>query len=194
VPRDSLLRNFGVDGDSFALVGFREGADSDTVRARIDRELAAAFPTVESRSQAEVEADNRQQVNQVLVLVYALLALSILIAIFGVVNTLILSIHERTREIGMLRAIGTSKRQVRRMIRYESVITAMIGAIIGAVLGLVLAVISVRVLSSEGLVLSIPYPLIVTLLLLAAVAGVAAAIAPARRAAKTNIVEALLYE
>jgi putative ABC transport system permease protein len=194
VPRDSLLRNFGVDGDSFALVGFREGADPGTVRSRIDRELAAAFPTVESRSRAEVEADNRQQVNQVLVLIYALLALSVLIAVFGVVNTLILSIHERTREIGMLRAIGTSKRQVRRMIRYESVITAMIGAIIGAGLGLGLAVVSVQVLSSEGFVLSIPYPLIVTLLLLAAVAGVAAAIAPARRASKTNIVEALLYE
>jgi putative ABC transport system permease protein len=194
VPRDNLLRNFGVDGDSFTLVGFTEGADPDAVRARIDRELAAAFPTVESRSRAEVEADSRQQVNQVLVLIYALLGLSILIAIFGVVNTLILTIHERTREIGMLRAIGTSKRQVRRMIRYESVITAMIGAIIGAGLGLVLAVISVQVLSSEGLVLSIPYPLIVTLLLLAAVAGVAAAIAPARRASKTNIIEALLYE
>jgi putative ABC transport system permease protein len=194
VPRDNMLRNFGVDGDSFALVGFASGADPGTVRARVDRELAAAFPTVESRSQAEFEADGRQQVNQVLALVYALLALSILIAIFGVVNTLILSIHERTREIGMLRAIGISKRQVRRMIRYESVITAMIGAIIGAALGLVLAIVSVQVLSSEGLVLSIPYPLIVTLLLLAAVAGVAAAIAPARRASKTNIIEALLYE
>lgn len=80
------------------------------------------------------------------------------------------------------------------MIRHESVITAMIGAIIGAGIGLVLAIVSVQALSSEGLVLSIPYPLIVTLLLLAAVAGVAAAIAPARRASKINIVEALLYE
>ena len=194
VSRDSLLRNFGVDGDSFTLVGFIESANPDEVEARIDDELAAAFPTVESRSRAELEADNRQQLNQILVLIYALLALSILIAIFGVVNTLILTIHERTREIGMLRAIGTSKRQVRRMIRYESVITAMIGAIIGAGVGLALAIVSVQALSSEGLVLSIPYPLIVTLLLLAAVAGVAAAIAPARRASKTNIIEALLYE
>ncbi len=194
VSRDSLQRNFGVDGDSYTFVRYTEGADPDTVRTRIDNELAAAFPTVESRSQAELEADNRTQLNQILVLIYALLALSILIAVFGVVNTLILTIHERTREIGMLRAIGTSKRQVRRMIRYESVITAMIGAVIGAGIGLVLAVVSVQALSSEGLVLSIPYPLIVTLLLLAAVAGVAAAIAPARRASKTNIIEALLYE
>lgn len=194
VPRDNLLRNFGVDGDSYTFVIFTEAANPDAVGARVDQELAAAFPTVESRSQAEVEADNRQQLNQILVLIYALLALSILIALFGVVNTLILTIHERTREIGMLRAIGTSKRQVRRMIRYESVITAMIGAIIGAGIGLVLAIVSVQALSSEGFVLSIPYPLIVTLLLLAAVAGVAAAIAPARRASKTNIIEALQYE
>ncbi len=194
VPRDNLLRNFGIDGDSYTFVGYVDAASPDAVRARIDQELAATFPTVESRSQAEVVADNRQQVNQILVLIYALLALSILIAIFGVVNTLILTIHERTREIGMLRAIGTSKRQVRRMIRYESVITAMIGAIIGAGIGLFLAIVSVRALSDDGLVLSIPYPLIVTLLLLAAVAGIAAAIAPARRASKTNIIEALLYE
>jgi putative ABC transport system permease protein len=194
VPRESLLRSFGVSGDNLTLVGFTPGMDPAAVRAQIDRKLAAAFPNVESRSRAEVEADTRQQINQVIILIYALLALSILIAIFGVVNTLILTIHERTREIGMLRAIGTSKRQVRRMIRYESVITAMIGAVIGAGIGLVLAIVSVQALSSEGLVLSIPYPLIVTLLLLAAVAGVAAAIAPARHASKITIVEALLYE
>jgi putative ABC transport system permease protein len=194
VAREGLLLQYGVEGDNVDLVGFEEGADFDIVRRRIDSALAAGFPNVESRSQAEVEADSREELNQILVLVYALLALSILIALFGVVNTLILTIHERTREIGMLRAIGTSKRQVKRMIRYESVITAMIGAIIGTGIGLILAIVSVQALSAEGLVLSIPYPLIVILLLLAAVAGIAAAIAPARRAAKTNIIEALLYE
>jgi putative ABC transport system permease protein len=80
------------------------------------------------------------------------------------------------------------------MIRYESVITAMIGAIIGAVIGLALAVVAVVALEGEGLVLSVPYPLLVILLILAAIAGVAAAIAPARRASKINIIEALLYE
>ena len=194
IPRDTLLLNFGIEGDNFTLVGFTEGADFETVRASIDRELAAAFPNVESRSQAEVEDDLRTQINQLLALIFALLGLSIIIALFGVVNTLILTIHERTREIGMLRAIGTSRRQVRRMIRYEAVITAMIGAIIGAVIGLVLAVIAVQALEGEGLVLSIPYPLIVILLILAAIAGIAAAIAPARRASRINIIEALLYE
>jgi putative ABC transport system permease protein len=130
----------------------------------------------------------------VLVLIYALLALSVLIALFGVVNTLILTIHERTREIGMLRAIGTSRRQVRRMIRYESVITAMIGGVVGAAIGFALAVVAVEALSDEGLVLSIPYPVLVAAIILAAIAGVAAAIAPARRAARINVIEALLYE
>ena len=194
IPRDTLLSDFGVEGDNFTLVGFAEGADFDVVRARIDGELTEAFPSVESRSQAEVKADLQEQLNQILTLIYALLGLSILIALFGVVNTLTLSIHERTREIGMLRAIGTSRRQVRRMIRYESVITAMIGAIIGAVIGLALAVVAVEALKDEGLVLSIPFPLLVIVLILAAVAGVAAAIAPARRASRINIMEALLYE
>jgi putative ABC transport system permease protein len=194
IPRDTLLRHFGVEGDNFTFVGFAEGADFETVRARIDSELAASLPNVESRSQAEVVDDAREQINQLVVLIYALLGLSIIIALFGVVNTLILTIHERTREIGMLRAIGTSKRQVRRMIRYESVITAMIGAIIGAVIGLALAIVAVLALEGEGLVLSVPYPLLVILLILAAIAGVAAAIAPARRASKINIIEALLYE
>jgi putative ABC transport system permease protein len=149
---------------------------------------------VESRSQKELKDDQREHINQLLVLVYALLALSIVISLFGVVNTLILTIHERTREIGMLRAIGTSRSQVRRMIRYESVITAMIGAIIGAGIGLLLAIVAVKALADEGFVLSIPYPLLVIMLMLAAVAGVAAAIAPARRASRINVIEALQYE
>ena len=194
IPRTTLLTDFGVEGDNFTLVGFAEGADFDSVRARIDGELAESFPNVETRSQSEVKADLQEQLDQILTLIYALLGLSILIALFGVVNTLILSIHERTREIGMLRAIGTSKRQVRRMIRYESVITALIGAIIGSVVGLALAIVAVQALEDEGLVLSIPFPLLVILLVLAAIAGVAAAIAPARRASKINIMEALLYE
>jgi putative ABC transport system permease protein len=194
IPRDTLLADFDVEGDNFTLVGFDEGADFATVRGRVDDTLAASFPNVESRSQQEVKDDQREQLNQILVLIYALLGLSIVVALFGVVNTLILSIHERTREIGMLRAIGTSRRQVRRMIRYESVITAMIGAIVGAVIGLALAIVAVQALQDEGLVLSIPFPLLVILLVMAGVAGVAAAIAPARRAARINIMEALLYE
>jgi putative ABC transport system permease protein len=194
LPHVTFERDFGVESDDAALVAFASGASFDSVRARVDQALTRAFPNVESRSQQQFEDDQREQLNQLLFLVYALLALSILISLFGVVNTLILTIHERTREIGMLRAIGMSRRQVRGMIRYESVITAMIGAIIGAALGLLLAIVAVTALEDEGFVLSIPYPLLVVMLILAAVAGVAAAIAPARRASRLNVIEALQYE
>ena len=122
------------------------------------------------------------------------LTLAVILSLVGVLNTLVLTVLERKRELAMLRSIGASRSQVRRMVRYESVITAMIGAIMGAVIGLALAVIAVIALKDEGLVLSIPYPLLVIVLTLAAVTGAAAAIAPARRAAKINVIEALQYE
>lgn len=194
IPRDTLTQDFGIRADDFATVGFSEGEQFDAVRARVDAELAATSPNVEASSQKELKDDQREELNSILAVIYVLLALSVLISLFGVVNTLVLTIHERTREIGMLRAIGMSRSQVRRMIRYESVITAMIGAIMGAVIGLALAVIAVIALGDEGLVLSIPYPLLVIVLTLAVVAGAAAAIAPARRASKINVIEALQYE
>jgi putative ABC transport system permease protein len=194
VPLETFARDFGVNQDDAVFVTFAPGANFDQARQSVDRELSAEFPNVESRSQSQLKDDSREQINKLVVLIYALLGLSVLISLFGVVNTLILTIHERTREIGMLRAIGTSRSQVRQMIRYESVITAMIGAIIGSMLGLLLAIVAVQALSDEGLVLSIPYPLLVIVLMLAAVAGVAAAIAPARRASQLNVIEALQYE
>jgi putative ABC transport system permease protein len=118
----------------------------------------------------------------------------VLISMFGVINTLSLTIFERTRELGMLRAIGTSRRQVRRMIRYESVVTALLGAVTGAVIGLALAIAAVQALSSEGLSLSIPPTLPLIVLIAAILIGVVAAIGPARRASRINVLEALQYE
>jgi putative ABC transport system permease protein len=132
------------------------------------------------------------QVNQLLGLIYALLSLAIIVAFFGIVNTLVLSISERTRELGMLRAIGTSRRQVRRMVRLEAVITSLIGATIGAVLGVVLAVLFTRPL--DDFVLTIPVGTLLVLLVLAAVAGVVAAVLPARRASRLDVLQALAYE
>jgi putative ABC transport system permease protein len=194
IPLGTFERDFAVSQNDNVIVGFDPGADFAAARAGVDRALARDFPNVESRSQQQLKDDQRDQINRLLLLIYVLLGLSIVISLFGVVNTLILTIHERTREIGMLRAIGTSRSQVRQLIRYESVITAMIGALIGAAIGLLLAIVAVEALAGEGLVLSIPYLLLVIMLMLAAVAGVAAAIAPARRAARINVMEALQYE
>jgi putative ABC transport system permease protein len=110
------------------------------------------------------------------------------------VTTLALSIHERTRELGMLRAVGMSRRQVRRLVRYESVITALIGAILGTILGVVFAALVSRPLADEGFELAYPVGTLVVLLALAALAGVLAAIWPARRAARLDVLRALAYE
>ena len=113
-------------------------------------------------------------------------------SLFGIVNTLVLSITERTRELGMLRAIGTSRKQVRRMIRYEAVITSLIGGVIGLVLGTVLAVLVSQPI--DDFTLSLPIGSLVFLLVLAGIAGMLAAILPARRAARLDVLQALAYE
>ena len=118
--------------------------------------VEAAFPVAEVLNQQELKESREEQVDQLVNLVYALLLLAILISLFGIANTLALSIHERRRELGMLRAIGMSRRQVRTMIRYEAVITALIGAILGMVLGLVFAALIAQPLKDEGFTLSYP--------------------------------------
>ena len=132
--------------------------------------------------------------NQLLAIFYALLALSVIISLFGIVNTLVLSIYERTREIGMLRAIGTTRRQLRRMIRWESVLTAIIGGVLGVLIGILFGWITAQGLAAEGIVFVLPIPTLLIFLALSIVAGVVAAILPARRAAKLDVLEALQYE
>ncbi len=132
--------------------------------------------------------------NKLLNLLYVLLALSVIVSLFGMVNTLVLSVFERTREIGMLRAVGMKRRQVRRMIRQESVITALIGAGLGLPLGLFLAAVVIKSLSSEGVTYSVPVGSLVAFTLVAIAAGVLAAVLPARRAARLDVLDALHYE
>ena len=130
-----------------------------------------------------------QEIQQFLSLLYVLLALSVVVSIFGIVNTLVLTIYERTRELGMLRAVGMTRRQVRRMVRHESVITALIGAALGLPLGIFLAALMTRALDQFDLQFVVPTGQIVVLALVAIVVGMLAAILPARRAARLNVLK-----
>ncbi len=165
-----------------------------------DANTAALKSSVKDFSDAKVETkagwvDTRSGgVDQLLNLLYVLLALSVVVSLFGMVNTLVLSVFERTREIGMLRAVGMKRRQVRRMIRQESVITALIGAGLGLPLGVFLAAVITKVLSTEGISFSLPVGSLIVFTIVAIGAGIAAAVVPARRAAKLEILGALHYE
>jgi putative ABC transport system permease protein len=183
---------FGEPKDAFGLVGLDRGANETAVKKQISDVLEQRYPEAEVLTNQEFKDDIAGQVNQLLGLIYALLALAIIVSLFGIVNTLVLSISERTRELGMLRAIGTSRKQVKRVVRWEAVITALIGAVLGVVMGVILAVLFTRPL--DDFTLSIPVPTLIVVLIVAGVAGVGAAILPARRASKLNVLEALAYE
>jgi putative ABC transport system permease protein len=183
---------FGEPKDAFGLVGLAPGANETAVKQQISSVLEQRYPEAEVLTNQEFKDDIAGQVNQLLGLIYALLALAIIVSLFGIVNTLVLSITERTRELGMLRAIGTSRKQVKRVIRWEAVITSLIGAVLGVVMGVVLAVLFTRPL--DDFTLSIPVLSLFVLLVLAGIAGVGAAVLPARRAAKLDVLQALAYE
>ncbi|MGZ6673282.1 MAG: ABC transporter permease, partial [Solirubrobacteraceae bacterium] len=183
---------FGEPKDAFGLVGADPGADLAAVKQQIVKLLDARYPEAEVLTNQEFKDDIAGQVNQLLSLIYALLALAIIVSLFGIVNTLVLSISERTRELGMLRAIGTSRKQVKRIVRWEAVITSLIGAVLGVIMGVVLAVLFTRPL--DDFTLSIPVFTLLLLLVLAGVAGVGAAALPARRASKLDVLQALAYE
>ena len=194
VPRATLQEELGARDDVLTLVGFASGADPDATRQRIDELLSSRYPNAEARSQQELKEDQEADVDELLTLIYAMLGLSVIVSVFGVVNTLSLTILERTRELAMLRAIGTSRSQVRRMIRYESVITALLGATVGTLIGLGLGIGAVEALKEEGLVLSIPASLPIIVVVLGIAIGILAAIRPARRASRLEVVQALQYE
>ncbi|ADB52132.1 ABC transporter permease [Conexibacter woesei] len=194
LPNDVLASDFNVTRDSFVLATTTGGENADAIQKVADRELSAAYPTIEVLTKEGFKDNQAGQVDQLIAFVYVMLSLSVIVSLFGIVNTLVLAIHERTRELGMLRAIGTSRRQVRQIVRYESVITALIGAVLGVVLGAIFAVLVTIPLKDEGFAISIPIGTLIILLILAVIAGVIAAIPPARRAAKLDVLRALAYE
>ncbi len=194
VTQNVLARDFEQTQDTIDFVKTGKGVDPAQVQDRLEALMEKSFPTAEVVNQQELKEKQEEAVNQLLVLIYVLLALAVLISLFGIANTLALSIHERTRELGMLRAIGMSRRQVRTMIRYEAVITALIGAILGMALGVIFAVLIAQPLQDEGFELSFPVGQLIGLLVFAAILGVIAAIPPARRASRLDVLESLQYE
>ena len=151
-----------------------------------------SYPNVQVQSRAQFEASQTAQVNKLLGLVYALLALAVIIALIGIVNTLMLSVFERTHEIGLLRAVGMKRRQIRTMIRSESVILAVFGAIIGIIVGTGMGIALVSALHSQGFTNTVvPVSELVIFVILAALLGLLAASWPARRAARLDVLAAI---
>jgi putative ABC transport system permease protein len=176
----------------FTLVNV-PGVAGEAQKARVESGLEN-FPDTRVQTRQEWIDKEDAEISQFLLLLYVLLALSVVISLFGMVNTLALSVFERTRELGMLRAVGMTRRQVRRMVRHESVITALIGAALGLPLGIFLALLVTQALSEYDLQFAIPAGALITFVIVSVIAGIVAAILPARRAARLRVLEALQYE
>lgn len=194
INQDLIRERFGATVDMIDFIKVADGADVSAVQERLEQRLEEAFPIVVVLNQEEFKEQQQGQIAGILNLVYALVLLAIIVSLFGIANTLALSIHERTRELGMLRAIGMSRRQVRTMIRYEAVITALIGAVLGMALGVIFAALLAIPLADEGFSLSYPVGTLIIILILSGLAGVLAAIQPARRASRLDVLDALSYE
>jgi putative ABC transport system permease protein len=197
---NALIGSYLV-GDPYFLAHFNNplpvavllqtGAGSHVNTQLVDRGLRA-YPNLKIQTRAGFEKSQQAQVNQLLALVYALLALAVVIALIGIVNTLMLSVFERTHEIGLLRAVGMKRREVRSMIRSEAVILAVFGAIIGIVVGTALGTAFSSALKQQGITdLVVPGRSLVIFLLLSALLGLGAASWPARRAAKLDVLRAI---
>ena len=191
VTPDVLERGGLTPLDAMVFVTKKPGADTDAVRASIE-DVIKDLPTVTVKDPEGFAAEQKKQVDQFLYLIYGLLGLAVIIAVLGVVNTLGLSVIERTRELGLLRAVGVTRRQLRTMIRLESIVIAVLGGVLGTLMGVLFGSTLVIALKDQGLTdLSVPWTWLAGFLVLAAVAGVIAAVLPARRAARLDVLKAI---
>jgi putative ABC transport system permease protein len=178
--------------DEMVLINTPDGV-SDANTQTLEDDLAG-FADAKVQTRDQFKTNFIAPIKKILNLLYALLALSVIVSLVGIINTLVLTVYERTRELGMLRAVGMTRRQVRMMIRYESIVTSLMGAALGMVVGVFLAALVAQALSKDGVVFAIPWLQLVYFVLAAIVVGILAAVVPARRAARLNVLQALQYE
>jgi putative ABC transport system permease protein len=194
LPLAAAEANFPQALDVSVYVKLAPGVTTTAARPALNRVLAA-YPNAALMDQAQYKAQQEQQVNQGLNLIYGLLALAVLIALIGIANTLALSIYERIRELGLLRAVGATRGQLRAMVRYEALVIALFGAVEGLVLGALFGWALVASMRSQGVTnLVFPVTQLIVIAIIAGLAGVAAAIAPSRRAARLNVLQAVTTE
>jgi putative ABC transport system permease protein len=184
--------SFPQPRNQFAFVDV-EGGVSAAATKRLEQALAA-YPDTKVQTREQFKDGQISGLETVLNVLYALLGLSVLVSLFGIVNTLVLTVFERTRELGMLRAVGMTRRQVRRMVRHESIVTALMGTALGIGAGLFLAALVTRALADEGIPFAVPAGSLAAFTIAAVLIGILAAILPARRASRLNVLEALHYE
>ncbi|MDP9444092.1 MAG: ABC transporter permease, partial [Actinomycetota bacterium] len=187
MPLAALVAAGVRPADSYVYIVRGPGSEPAAVERAV-RSVVAGLPTVSLKDQAAFAAQQREPIDQLLLLIYALLGLAVIIAVLGIVNTLALSVLERTREVGLLRAVGVSRRQLRTMVRLEAVAITVLGAVLGVVLGSGFGVALMAALADQGIeVIVVPAGRLAAFVVLAGVIGVLAAVAPARRAARLDV-------
>ena len=180
--------------DSYLLITIDDAADATAVQEAVEGRTTD-LPTVTVKDQAGFAEEQRAPIDQMLLLIYALLGLALVIAVLGIVNTLALSVIERTREVGLLRAIGLSRGQLRRMVRLEAIVIAVLGAVLGVGMGLVFGLALMASLADDGLeVIAVPGWQLLGYVVAAGLVGVLAAWFPARRAARLDVLKAIATE
>jgi putative ABC transport system permease protein len=183
-------REYDSPRNLYTFVQMRGGDAAANTKAL--KAAVAGFPNAKVQTRDQFVENQMAPINRILIVFYVLLLLSVIVSVFGIVNTLVLTVFERTRELGMLRAVGMTRRQVRRMIRHESVITALIGGVLGIVLGIVIG--GLLIARVDFIEFSLPLGQLILIGVLTILVGILAAIFPARRAAKLDPLQALQYE